>query len=227
MEEFRDRDHIKSFAIRATRMSPSQRRAYDELYGKYCVPPGSELIQPADLFAAPQNPVYLEIGFGMGDATAEMARNLPDVNFLGIEVHKPGVGKLLSAIERGALPNVRIINEDALVIVERMIPEQSLDGILIFFPDPWPKTRHHKRRIVRDGFVKLLGSRLKRGGFLYAVTDWVEYSEWMLDVLSRAHHLVNAYESYASPLPWRPETAFERKGRAAGNEIRELYFVRS
>jgi tRNA (guanine-N7-)-methyltransferase len=226
VDEFRDRDHIKSYAIRANRMSPAQRRAFDELYDRYCVPAATSPLDPHTLFQAAENPVYLEIGFGMGDATAEMAQYLPDVNFLGIEVHKPGVGKLLAAIERESLSNVAIVHDDALVVVEQMIREESLDGVLVFFPDPWPKTRHHKRRIVRDSFVKLLVSRLRPRGFLYAVTDWVEYAEWMMDVLSRADGITNAFGGYAPPQPWRPVTAFEKKGKLAGHEIRELYFVR-
>jgi tRNA (guanine-N7-)-methyltransferase len=226
MNEFRDRDHIKSYAIRATRMSPAQGRAFDELYEKYCVPRASSPLDAHTLFPAPDNPVYLEIGFGMGDATAEMAGNQPDVNFLGVEVHKPGVGKLLGAIERETLSNVRIVHDDALLVVEQMIQPDCLDGVLVFFPDPWPKTRHHKRRIVRDSFVKLLVSRLRSGGFLYAVTDWVEYAEWMLDVLNRTDGIVNGSDGYSPPQPWRPVTAFERKGKSAGHEIRELYFIR-
>jgi len=227
VDEYRDRDHIKSYAIRATRMSPAQRRAYDELNDKYCVPVGESPVDPHLLFPNSSAPVYLEIGFGMGDATAEMARSLPDVNFLGVEVHKPGVGKLLSAVERDGLANVRIIHDDALLVVERMIPESSLEGILIFFPDPWPKKRHHKRRIVRDSFVGTLTSRLRPGGFIYAVTDWTEYAEWMLEVFSGTAGISNRYPGYAPAQPWRPTTAFEKKGRLAGHEIRELYFVRS
>ena len=227
MDEFRDRDHIKSYAIRATRMSPAQHRAFDELYGAYCVPVAASPLDPHALFPGVDNPVYLEIGFGMGDATAQMARNLPEVNFLGIEVYKPGVGKLLAAIRRESLSNVRIIHADALLVVEQMIPPDCLDGVLVFFPDPWPKARHHKRRIVRDSFVRLLVSRLRPGGFLYAVTDCVKYAEWMMDVFGRADGVVNLFEGYAPSQPWRPVTAFEKKGQSAGHEIRELYFVRS
>lgn len=226
MGEYRDRDHIKSFAIRATRMSPAQRSAFERLSPTYCVPLTNSPIDARALFPEPGNPLHLEIGFGMGDATAEMARSRPSVNFLGVEVHRPGVGKLLSAIEREALQNVRIIHGDALLVVEQMLAPESVDGILLFFPDPWPKTRHHKRRIVRDGFVGLLRSRLRPGGFIYAVTDWEEYAEWMLAVFTRVPGLVNRYEKYAPPQSWRPRTAFEKKGLAAGHCIRELYFLR-
>ncbi len=227
MGEFRDREHIKSYAIRATRMSPAQRRAFDELYSRYCVPVSSSLVDPHTLFKSEDLPVYLEIGFGMGDATAEMAAAQPDVNFLGIEVHKPGVGKLLGAIERDGLDNVRIIHDDALLVVEQMIPPDCLDAVLLFFPDPWPKKRHHKRRIVRDSFVELLVTRLRPGGFIYAVTDWGEYADWMMEVLSRVAGIENPFDGYAPAQSWRPATAFERKGRAAGREIREIYFRRA
>lgn len=226
MGEYRDRDHIKSFAIRATRMSPAQQSAFERLSPTYCVPVTDSPIDARALFPVPGNPLYLEVGFGMGDATAEMARSLSAVNFLGVEVHRPGVGKLLSAIEREALENVRIIHGDALLVVERMLAAESVDGVLLFFPDPWPKTRHHKRRIVRDGFVALLQSRLRPGGFVYAVTDWEEYAEWMLEVFTRVPGLVNRYGGYAPAQSWRPRTAFENKGIAAGHRIRELYFLR-
>ena len=225
MDEFRSRELIKSYAIRATRMSPAQQRAYQELRSVYCVS-ADKPVDPHEFFPITSNPVYLEIGFGMGDATAEMARKLPGVNFLGIEVHKPGVGKLLAAVERDTLSNVRIIHDDALLAVEQMIAPDSVDAVLVFFPDPWPKKRHHKRRIIRDSFVQLLVSRLRRGGFLYAVTDWVEYAQWMLDVFTRADGIGNAYAQYAEPQDWRPVTSFEKKGRLAGHDIRELYFIR-
>jgi len=227
MGDYRDPEHIKSYAIRATRMSPAQRRAFDQLYGRYCVQVASAPADPHALFPGEDHPLHLEIGFGMGDATAEMAAARPEVNILGIEVHKPGVGKLLGAIERGGLENVRIVHDDALLAVERMIPPDCLDAVLLFFPDPWPKKRHHKRRIVRDSFVELLVARLRTGVFIYAVTDWDESAEWMMEVFSRAVGIENQYDGYAPAQPWRTATAFEKKGRAAGRDIRELYFCRS
>ena len=226
MSEYRDADHIKSYVIRAARMSPAQQSAYERLKPTFCVPYRAQPCDPRAFFPHTERPLYLEIGFGMGDATAEMAQAAPETNFLGVEVHKPGVGKLLHQVEQRGLANVRVIHEDALLVVEHMIAPSSLDAVLLFFPDPWPKKRHHKRRIVRDAFVALLTERIRPGGFFYMVTDWVPYAEWSLEVLSRAPGLRNAYPGFARPRPWRPETAFERKGVSAGHEIRELYFVR-
>jgi len=224
---YRDRDHIRSFVIRAVRMSPAQRRDYDELHDLYCVPFEESPADLRRLFDAPEARLFVEIGFGMGDATAEMAGAMPETNFLGIEVHKPGVGKLLGAIRRQGLRNVRIVQEDAMLVVEKMLHADSVDGFLLFFPDPWPKKRRHKRRIVRESFVNVMKDRLKPGGFIYAVTDWQEYAEHMLDVFGRIVGLRNGFDSFAPRQSWRPVTSFENKGLRAGREIRELYFVRS
>lgn len=223
---YRDHSHIKSFAIRATRMSPAQRRNYDELRHTYCVPYSDTQEDPRGYFPDPGNRLLVDIGFGMGDATAEMAASMPDTRFLGIEVHKPGVGKLLGAIRRRGLENIRIVQEDAVFVVENMIPPGLVDGFLLFFPDPWPKKRHHKRRIVRRSFVSTLAERLVPGGFIYSVTDWAEYADEMLKVYGNVETLKNAYDGFAPRLPWRPVTSFEKKGVRAGREIRELYFVR-
>ena len=223
---YRDHEHIKSFAIRATRMSPAQRRDYEELHDRYCVPYSERSIDPRGLFSKPDNRLFVEIGFGMGDATAEMAHGLPATNFLGVEVHKPGVGKLLGAIRRMGLENVRIIEADAVFVVEKMIPISSVDGFLVFFPDPWPKTRHHKRRIIRPGFVRDLAARLRPGGFVYCATDWAEYAEQMLEVFAGEPSLRNPHDGPAPRQPWRPVTSFETKGRNAGRDIHEVYFER-
>lgn len=224
-DEYRDRDHIKSYVKRAHRMSEHQRRAYERLRGRYCIPRRDELIEPAALFPDPARECVLEVGFGMGAATAEIAANRPETNFLGVEVYTPGVGKLLSLIEEQGLSNVLIIHDDAILVLEQMIAPRSLSGIHLFFPDPWPKKRHHKRRIVRPALAELMASRLSAGGYLYMVTDWQPYAESALDVLSGASGLTNRYDGFAPHQPWRPSTAFEAKGRASGRAIRELYFT--
>jgi tRNA (guanine-N7-)-methyltransferase len=236
VSEYRDRDHIKSYVKRATRMSAHQREAYERLHREFCVPLGAvplgaapvgdETVDPHELFPNPGRRLILEIGFGMGAATAELAAAMPDVNFLGVEVYKPGVGKLLSLIEAKGLQNVRIIHDDAILVLERMIPEASLDGIHLFFPDPWPKSRHHKRRIVRPALTRMMSARLIPGGYLYMVTDWEEYALAAMDVLAATPGLTNEYEGFAPPRDWRPGTAFEAKGRLADRPIRELFFVR-
>lgn len=226
MSEYRDRDHIKSYVRRATRMSRHQREAYDRLCDRYCVPRSDTPVDPGSLFAAPDRPVVLEIGFGMGAATAELAASMPEVNFLGVEVHKPGVGKLLSRIEQRGLANVLIVHDDAILVLEQMIPDESLHGIHLFFPDPWPKKRHHKRRIVRPALTRAMAAKLRPGAYLYMVTDWEEYACAALEILENTPGLENPYEGFAAPQPWRPRTAFEEKGRRANRPINEIYVVR-
>jgi tRNA (guanine-N7-)-methyltransferase len=208
-------------------MSQHQRRAYERLRERYCVSFEDHAVDPRRLFPNADAPVVLEIGFGMGRATAELAAKEPQRNFLGVEVYTPGVGKLLSLIEENDLDNVRIIHDDAIMVLERMIPEASLDAVHLFFPDPWPKKRHHKRRFVRPALAELTASRLKPNAYLYMVTDWQEYAEQALEILEATPGLSNAYASYAPPQPWRPATAFEAKGRKNGRPIRELYFTAS
>lgn len=227
MSEYRDRTHIKSYVKRATRMSDHQRRAYERLFARYCVPRESHRVDPSTLFPDPGRRIVAEIGFGMGAATAELASEQPQTNFLGIEVYKAGVGKLLSLIEEMSLVNVRIIHDDAILVMEEMIPPASLDGVHVFFPDPWPKKRHHKRRLIRPLLTSLFAERIKPGGYLYMVTDWEEYAEEALVILSQTPELRNEYGGFASPLSWRPRTAFESKAERAGRAIRELYFIRT
>jgi tRNA (guanine-N7-)-methyltransferase len=225
--EYRDKDHIKSYVKRATRMSQHQRRSYEQLKEHYCVPFSPEPADPHRFFPDHAAPVVAEIGFGMGRATAELAVNTPGTNYLGIEVYTPGVGKLLSLIHQNELSNVRIIHHDAILVLEQMLPAGSLDAIHLFFPDPWPKKRHHKRRIVRPALTALMRSRLKKGGYLYMVTDWQDYAEHALAVLSETPGLHNPNEGFAPPQPWRPTTAFEAKGKKSGRPIWELSFLAS
>ncbi len=225
----------RSFVVRTTRMSPHQKAAYERLSPVFRIPvsdASTDRLSWSVLFphrGSPDGrsrPLVMDIGFGMGGELAELAAERRDTDFLGVEVHKPGVGKLLSHIERLGLQNVRVIRYDAVFVCDRLIPEQSLDGIHLFFPDPWPKKRHNKRRLVKDGFPELVAPLLKDGGYLYAVTDWEEYAHQMLDVLTRSRLLVNRYEGFAEPQPWRPRTAFERKGLEQGHRIFEVLFER-
>ncbi len=223
--EYRDKTHIKSYVKRALRMSDHQRRAYDRLAPLHCIPLSDSPIDPAGLFTNRARTI-VEIGFGMGAATAELAARRPDWNFLGIEVYKPGVGKLLSLVEEHDLSNVRIIHDDAILAMERMIAPNTIDGLHLFFPDPWPKKRHHKRRIIRSGLTSMFAERIRPGGYLYFVTDWEEYAHRALEILTNTPELVNEYESFADPVPWRPRTAFEAKAARAGRPVRELLFRR-
>jgi tRNA (guanine-N7-)-methyltransferase len=160
----------------------------------------------------------------MGIATAMIAEANPGVNYLGLEVHRPGIGKLLWEIDRRGLTNIRIIEHDAVEALTQMIAPESVSGFHIFFPDPWPKKRHHKRRLITRPFPSLLSSLLVPAGYLYMVTDWADYGDWAMTELSNTVGLVNAYTGFAPPQPWRPQTKFEQKGLNKQHEVRELYF---
>ena len=166
----------------------------------------------------------IEIGFGMGAATAEIARNNPAINYLGIEVYRPGIGRLLWEIQRQGLENIRIIEHDGVDVLKTMIADRSVDGFHLFFPDPWPKKRHHKRRLVTRPVTDTFAAKLKPGGFLYMVTDWEDYAQWALRELSATAGLVNAHDGFAPPRSGRPCTAFERKALSQNRPIRELLF---
>jgi len=216
---------LKSYVLRTGRFTDAQKKAYDALAEKFCIPFFENKIDFSEVFGSAEN-ITLEIGFGMGIATAEIAQANPQKNYLGIEVHKPGIGRLLWEIEKRALSNIRIIEHDAAVVAEKMIPLSSLEAIHLFFPDPWPKKRHRKRRLIQRPFTETLANCLKPGGYLYMVTDWEDYAVFALEELSACIALRNAFEGFASPQSWRPVTKFEKKGLAKKHEIRELYFVK-
>ncbi|MDR1869784.1 MAG: tRNA (guanosine(46)-N7)-methyltransferase TrmB [Treponema sp.] len=222
---------LKSYVIRSGRFTDAQKKAYDSSAEKYIIPfsgeysPSEIKLDFTEIFANNSN-VTLEIGFGMGIATAEIAQANPEKNYLGIEVHRPGIGRLLWEIEKRGLSNIRIIEYDAAVIAEKMIPAFSLEAIHLFFPDPWPKKRHHKRRLVQRPFTETLAKCLKPQGYLYMVTDWEDYALHALDELTATAGLRNAYEGFAAPQNWRPVTKFEKKGLSKDHKISELYFVK-
>lgn len=218
---------IRSFVRREGRITPAQTRALAQLLPRHGVAPGDAPLDFAALFGR-EAPVYLEIGFGNGEALAAMAGAHPENNYLGIEVHRPGVGMLLRGLEAGAVTNVRIICADAREILERRIPDGSLSGVYIFFPDPWPKKRHHKRRLVQPEFVTLLRRKLLVGGLLHLATDWEDYAQQMLAVLSSADGLENTAPAgqFVSRPPARPLTRFERRGHRLGHGVWDLVFRR-
>jgi len=216
---------IKSYVIRKGRYTTAQKNAYEISGEKYLIAFSEQEIDFKKIFPN-GNGVTLEIGFGMGDATAEIAQANPDKNYLGIEVHRPGIGRLLWEIEKRYLCNVRIIEYDAVSVTQKMIPKYSLDAVHIFFPDPWPKKRHRKRRLIQRPFTDTLASCLKQGGYLYMVTDWEDYALHALEELSASCALCNAYGTFAEPQRWRPLTNFEQKGMSKENVIRELYFIK-
>jgi tRNA (guanine-N7-)-methyltransferase len=220
---------IRSFVLRQGRLTQAQERAFRELWPIYGVDwvPGS-VLDPFALFGN-DRPVYLEIGFGNGETLATLAERHPERNFLGVEVHGPGVGHLLLEVERRALGNVRVLRQDATDLLEQGLPPASLAGVYLFFPDPWPKTRHHKRRILNPAFVLLLARVLRPGGLFHAATDWEPYAREMLAVLTAAETLFAncAGPGAFAPRPDdRPLTKFERRGRRLGHGVRDLLFRR-
>jgi tRNA (guanine-N7-)-methyltransferase len=216
---------IKTYVLRAGRMSAAQKRSYDILFPRFGAPfPNVPVLLDFLPVFGNDKPVTAEIGFGMGRAAAEIAAANPDKNYLGIEVYRPGIGRLLWEIEQRGLQNIRIIEHDAVEALEKLVPDCSLSAVHVFFPDPWPKKRHHKRRLITRPFTDLLARKLAAGGYLYMVTDWVDYAEWALRELAATPGLRNTCGGFAPPRSWRPKTEFERKGLAKNHEVRELYF---
>ena len=205
-------------------MSPAQQRACDELLPRYGVAAAPTLHWPA-VFGR-DAPVVLEVGFGMGETTAAIAASRPDLDFLGVEMHLPGVGALLRRIEAARLTNVRVMRLDAVDVVG-MIGESSLHAIHVYFPDPWPKKRHHKRRLLQAPFVHALASRLSPDGYLHVATDWQPYADEMLAILSAEPLLANTCAGFAPRPTWRPLTKFEQRGVARGHAVFDLVFTSS
>jgi len=217
---------IKSYVLRGGRLTSAQKRSYESLSEKFIIPYECKTLDFACVFGN-NNPVVVEIGFGMGKATALIAGENPDINYIGLEIHKPGIGRLLWEIEHRPLLNVRIIEHDATEVFMNMIPANSLGGVHIFFPDPWPKKRHRKRRLIQPPFTGCIAQKLMRGSYIYMVSDWLDYAEWALDVLTGTEGMVNAYDGFAPPQSWRPMTSFEKKGLDKKHEIKELFFRRA
>jgi tRNA (guanine-N7-)-methyltransferase len=217
--------HIRSYVLRQGRVSVAQRRAVDRLLPAFGIPYAAA---PCDFDAAfgRRAPRILEIGFGMGEVTAQIAAAHPDNDYVGIEVHTPGVGSLLRLIEAQELRNIRIIQHDAMEVIGHMVAPASLAGVHVFFPDPWPKKRHHKRRLLQPPFVALLTSRLQPGGYLHAATDWEEYAEQILAVLGAEPLLENTAEGFAPRPAHRPLTKFETRGLKLGHAVRDVVFRR-
>lgn len=216
---------IRSFVLRQGHMTASQQRAIDTLWSQFGVDYQTTGLDLNQCFGREQAKV-LEIGFGMGVATAEIARRLPETDFLAIDVHGPGVGNLLKLIEEQQLSNIRVMRHDAVEVVENMLADDSLDGIHIFFPDPWHKKRHNKRRLIQTPFVAKLLPKLKTGGYIHLATDWEDYAIQMLEVLSGFEQLQNTAQDYAPTPDYRPETKFEARGKRLGHGVWDLVFVK-
>lgn len=248
MVEHRDENswrEIKSYVLRGQRLKQYQIDALKTYFYDYAIVHSFEKLDFYRVFGN-DNPVVIEIGFGMGESTARIARENPNINYLGIEVFLYGFSKLLATIAKENLTNLRIMRYDAVQVLEDMIEDDSVSGFHIFFPDPWPKKRHHKKRLVQLPFTTLLAQKLKKGGYIYCVTDWEDYANQMLSVLEATPGMVNPYAGecagfdslsdsnaphdkfvpragFAPPRPWRPETSFERKGLDKSYTINEVW----
>ncbi len=218
---------VRTYVRREGRMTRAQRRALETLWPRYGVEPGEGVLDLDAVFGR-HAPHALEIGFGMGDALLEMAAARPGWDFLGVEVYRPGAGSLIRRAHEQGLTNIRVVLGDAVELLERHLPPASLDAVYAFFPDPWPKKRHHKRRLVQPAFAARVARVLRPGGVLHLATDWEPYAEHMLAVMEAAPGFRNAAGPgrYLEGRGERPETKFERRGRALGHPVRDLLYVR-
>lgn len=218
---------IRSFVRREGRLTKGQQRALAELFPRYGITLQQGIIDFDALFGR-RGARILEIGFGNGASLAEMATEHPENDYLGIEVHRPGVGNLLLQIEKQSLNNIRVSNDDAIEVLEQQIPDESLDAVYLFFPDPWHKKKHHKRRIVQPDFVQLVRRKLKESGIFHMATDWEDYAEHMLEVMNTAEGFQNkaGSENYIARPEYRPLTKFEQRGHRLGHGVWDLIFIK-
>ena len=220
-----EQPRIRSYVLRQGRVSNAQRRAHDTLLPRLGIE-FSETTLDLDAVFGRRAPRILEIGCGMGETTVAIAAAHPECDYIGIEVHTPGVGSLLKQIDEMGLTNLRVIQHDAVAVMEKMIAPGILDGIHIFFPDPWPKKRQQKRRLIQAPFIALAASRLKPGAYLHAATDWQEYAEQILAVLGAEPALVNTATGFAVKPAYRPQTKFETRGLKLGHGVWDIVFRR-
>ena len=218
---------IRSFVRREGRLTPGQERALEELWPQFGIDEGEDLLNLPQLFGR-DAPIVFEIGFGNGSSLAEMAENQPGTNFIGVEVHRPGVGQLLNLIDKKGLTNLRVACTDAVELLKHRIADNALDRVQLYFPDPWHKKRHHKRRIIQPAFVNLLTKKIKSGGYLHMATDWQHYAEQMLDDLSGSNDFINCADTggYIARPDYRPLTKFEQRGQRLGHGVWDLLFKR-
>ena len=214
---------IRSYRIRGSRITGPQQSALDKYWGVYGIDYSTSFIDPAALFPNSKE-IILEIGFGMGEATALIGRDFPETGFLAVEVHKPGIGKLMARIEELTLSNIRIIEGDAHPILQTMIPDISVDGVHLFFPDPWPKKRHNKRRIINAEFLKLIHPKIKDGGFFHIATDWVPYAEYIQEVFAASPLFTGGVVDRPE---WRPVTRFEGQGITKDHQVNDLRYIKN
>lgn len=214
---------IKSYVLRGGRVTQKQKKALDNFSVKYCIDYNTKFLNFKEIFEN-DNKVILDIGFGMGDSVREISQAMQDINFIGIEVHKPGVGALVYDLENLNITNARIVSHDAVEILTNMIPDASIYGFHVFFPDPWHKKKHNKRRLLNKEFIDILTKKLEVGGYIYVATDWEDYAEQVLTLLEANKKLENSAEKFAQRATWRPVTKFEKKGIAKNHNIYDIWF---
>jgi tRNA (guanine-N7-)-methyltransferase len=219
------RRSIRTYVLRQGRLTAAQQRACENFLPQFGIAYRDAPLNLDQAFGR-SAPKILEIGFGMGETTADIAARHPENDYLGIEVHTPGVGSLLKRIAEAGATNVRVIQHDAVEVLRTMIPPASLDGVHIYFPDPWPKKRHHKRRLIQAPFISLLSSRMKPGAYLHAATDWEDYALQILEVIAAEPSLVNTASGFAPRPEWRPKTRFEARGLKLGHKVWDIVFRR-
>ncbi|NYT80631.1 tRNA (guanosine(46)-N7)-methyltransferase TrmB [Alcaligenaceae bacterium] len=217
--------HIRSFVHRRSHITPGQKTALDRLMPQWAIPYRPAVLDLDKAFGR-NAPTILEIGFGMGETTQKIAESRPGDNFLGVEVFNAGVGALLKRIDESGVGNIRIIQHDAVEVARDMVAPDTLAGVHIYFPDPWPKNRHHKRRLIQPVFIALLASRIRPGGYIHCATDWENYAEQMLEVLGGEPLLENTCGGYAPRPDFRPQTKFETRGLRLGHGVWDLIFKR-
>ena len=214
---------VRSYRIRGSRITGPQQNALDKHWDKYGIEASHQMLDFEKLFPDSEE-VILEIGFGMGEATALIAQRFPEKGFIAVDVHRPGVGKLFLFIHEMKLANLRVIQGDAHLIMDHMIGDQSLDGVHLFFPDPWQKKRHHKRRIVNANFLQQVASKLKPGGFIHIATDWVPYAEWIEEVFASSDLFIGGKVERPE---WRPETRFEGQGLTKDHQVNDFRYIKA
>ena len=217
---------IRSYILRQGRITKAQTNAIQESFQKHAVIFENKLIDFNGVFENKSRDLILEIGFGMGTSTAEIARSNLNKNYVAIEVHSPGVGNLLKLIQENNISNLKIIQHDAVEVLNSMIKDDSLDGIHIFFPDPWPKKRHHKRRLIQSNLLKLIAQKIKKSGYLHIATDWEDYAIWIIDLLDKEDLLQKISDDFFKKPDYRPLTKYENRGIKLGYKVWDMVYRR-